>query len=82
MDPDMDLKQRQKNNNTMDSPNNYENNSHHRNIISQITSLYEREFPDEIRVPENLRVKIKRRVAYLEFYLLILVSYFLFVFVS
>jgi hypothetical protein len=42
-------------------------NPNHRNLINQIISLYGRETLDEIRVLEKLRVKIKRRVADLEF---------------
>jgi hypothetical protein len=65
MDPDMDLKHRQKNVDIVVSPNISKNNSHHINIINQITSLYEREILDEIRDLEKLRVKIKRRAVVL-----------------
>jgi hypothetical protein len=60
----MELKHRQMNNNTMDCPNNSKKNSHHINLISQITSLYERVILDEIQVLENLRVKIKKSIRF------------------
>jgi hypothetical protein len=42
-------------------------NRNHINLINQIISLYGRETLDKIRVLEKLRVKIKRRMADLEF---------------
>jgi hypothetical protein len=65
MDPNMDMKHRQTNVDIMVSLDIFENNSHYRNLINQITSLYIREIMDEIRDLENLRVNIKRRVALL-----------------
>jgi hypothetical protein len=61
----MDLKCRQTNVYIVVSLNISENNSHHRNIINQITSMYGRKIMDEICDMEKLRVKIKRRLALL-----------------
>jgi hypothetical protein len=66
MDPDLDLKRRQSIDNTVAFPIKTENPNHN-NLTHQIISLYGRETLDEIRVLEKLRVKIKRRVADLEF---------------
>jgi len=62
----LDPKRRHSNDHTVAIPTNHEN-SNHRNIFNQITSLYGRETLDEIRVLEKLRVKIKKRLTDLEF---------------
>jgi hypothetical protein len=67
MDPVVDLKHQRKIDNIVVLSNSEKQNSHHKNLNYQITSLYGREILDETRVLEKLRVKIKRRAADLDF---------------